>query len=153
MFSLVSSHPLGKLEERRRAELKEERNPRSLANSKQRNLIDRSLLIAALPTHMIWDRVSHVCGDEPGGDAVDPDAELAQLLGRRLGEADHTRLGRGVVRLACVTRASCIPKTLLVHFPGLEVNFQKYLLPTTLEMLMMDPFWMPPTSWRPQRSC
>ena len=42
----------------------------------------------------------HVCGDDSGGDAVDPDAGGACLLGEGAGQPDQRRFGCGIVRLA-----------------------------------------------------
>ncbi len=49
-------------------------------------------------------RLRHVARDEPGRDAVDRDAELAQLDRERLGEALQARLGGGVVGLPAVAQ-------------------------------------------------
>src|SRR5690606_9211230 len=51
---------------------------------------------------LVVEHVGHRAGDEARGDAVDGDAAAADLLGQRLGEADHAGLGGGVVGLARV---------------------------------------------------
>ncbi len=43
---------------------------------------------------MIRDGVGHGCLDESRTNAVDPDVELGQLLGRRPGEPDNSGLRR-----------------------------------------------------------
>src|SRR3954452_21487857 len=48
--------------------------------------------------------LGHLCLDEAGRDGVDGDALLAELGGQRIGEADHARLGGGVIRLTAVAR-------------------------------------------------
>lgn len=54
------------------------------------------------PTHLVRNNISHGSLDKAGEDDIDPDAELAELLGRGLGEADDPRLAGGVVGLADV---------------------------------------------------
>ena len=54
------------------------------------------------PTHLVRNNISHGSLDKAGEDDIDPDAELAELLGRGLGEADNPRLAGGVVGLADV---------------------------------------------------
>lgn len=57
-------------------------------------------------THVFRDGLDHGRLDESWADAVDPDAELRQLLGRRLGEGDNSSLGRSVVCLAPIAGVS-----------------------------------------------
>ena len=53
---------------------------------------------------MVRNRLHHGGVYEARRDAVDPDAELAELLGGRLREADDARLGGRVVGLPLVAR-------------------------------------------------
>ena len=55
-------------------------------------------------SYLVRHHVSHGSLDEARQDDVHPDTELAQLLGRRLSEADDCGLAGGVVCLANVTR-------------------------------------------------
>ena len=52
------------------------------------------------PTHLVRNNISHGSLDKAGEDDIDSDAELAELLGRGLGEADDPRLAGGVVGVA-----------------------------------------------------
>src|SRR5450759_2150383 len=50
--------------------------------------------------------MSHVGIDKSGGDAVHGDVAAADFLGEGLGEADHARLGSGVVGLSGVAHTA-----------------------------------------------